>query len=261
MNFIKLFIIQCLSLITVFTSVAAIPSLKVGVTAGPHLEILEFVRELAKKQNLEIQIIEFNDFMVPNLALEGGEIDVNVYQHLPFLKEEIKSKGFQFETIGKTILLPMGVYSRKIKNLDELKNNAIVAIPTDPTNSSRSLLLLAKLGLVTLDPKATFPTLLNITSNPKNLKFREMEPPMIPRSLPDVDIGITNTDWIISAGMSPDQALATEGPNSPYVNLIVVRKEDVNNPHIQQFVKIYQSQAIKDFIKTKFKNAIIPAWD
>jgi len=155
----------------------------------------------------------------------------------------------------------MGIYSEKIKNLDDLKNNAKVAIPNDPSNSTRALLLLAKLGLITLDTNATSPTLFDITSNPKKLKIVELEAPQIPLLLKDVDIGITNTDWILISGMSPEQALATEGTDSPYANVIVVRESDVNDPKIQKFIKIYQSQATKDFIEKRFKKAVIPAWE
>lgn len=261
MSIIKLFLIQCLSALAFFISAAATPSIKVGVTAGPHAEILEFIKKHAKEQNFEIQIIEFNDYIMPNLALASGEIDANSYQHLPFLEEQIKSRGYKLQAIAKTVLFPFGIYSEKIKNLDGLKNNATVAIPNDPTNSTRALFFLAKLGLITLDPNATSPTLHDITSNPKKLKIIELEAPQLPSFLKDVDIALINTDWIITAGMSPEETIATEGVDSPYINVIAVRAKDLNNPIIQQFVKIYQSKATKDFIKNKFKNAAIPAWD
>lgn len=261
MNFIQSLVFQCLWGLAFIASATAMPVLKVGVTAGPHFEILEYVSDLAKKQDLEVQIIQFNDFIIPNIALISREIDANIYQHLPFLQEQVKSRGFRIESVGKTILLPMGVYAKKIKTLDELKNNATVAIPNDPTNGSRALLLLQKLGLITLNPRASSPTILDITSNPKNLKFIELEATYIPRSLRDVDIALTNTDWILAAGMSPDKSIAKEDLDSPYVNLIVVRRSSVKDPNILKFVKIYQSQATKDFIKKRFKDAVIPAWE
>ena len=238
-------------------------TLKIGVTAGPHMEILEHLKPIAKEQGLTLKIIEFNDFILPNRALVEGDLDANSYQHQPFLDEQIRDRGYKLVSVGKTILLPLGIYTKKkgIHCLSDLKPKAKVAIPNDPTNGGRALLLLAKEGVITLKQGAGItPSRLDIASNPKKLKFIELEAPQIPRSLDDVDIGIINTDWALLAGLNPEDTIAHEGTNSPYANIVVVRTENKNSATVKQFLAIYQTEATKTFIKEKFGNAIIPAW-
>ncbi len=235
----------------------AVP-LKVGVTAGPHAIILEKVKELAKAQGLDIQIIEFNDFILPNAALNDKEIDINSYQHQPFLNEQVKTRGYKIKSAGKTVLMPLGIYSRTYKTIADIPEKSKIAIPSDPTNSSRALKLLEKEGLIKLKSSDN-PSILDITENPKQLNIIEVDAPQIPRILDEVAAGITNTDWILLAGIDPKSAIAIEDKNSPYANVIAIREDDTR-PEIQQFIKIYQSEPVKEFIKKEFKGAIIPVW-
>lgn len=234
-------------------------ALKLGVTAGPHAVIAEEVKKNAKEEGLDIEIIEFNDFILPNAALDAGEIDVNSYQHQPFLDEQVKTRHYKIVSLAKNIVLPLGVYSNKHKSLDEVNSGDIIAIPNDPTNGGRALFLLEKAGLITLKDTNT-PTILDIVDNHKNLKIIEIEAPQIPRTLNDVDYGITNTDWILVAGIDPSTALIREDKDSPYTNIIAVREENRDKEEIKKFIKLYQSAKIKNFINEQFKGAVIAAW-
>jgi D-methionine transport system substrate-binding protein len=234
-------------------------ALKVGVTAGPHAIIMEKIKEIAAQKGLAIEPVEFNDFILPNAALDQNDLQANSYQHEPFLAEQVKSRGYKIASIAKTVVMPLGAYAHQIKDIKELKDGAKVAIPNDPTNGSRALKLLEKQGLIKLK-KADIPSLLDVQDNPKKLNFIELEAPQLPRSLEEVDLAIINTDWVLLAGLDPSKALFTESKDSPYANVIAVRAEDVNKDEIQNFVKIYQSDEIKSFIQEKFKGAVIAAW-
>ena len=234
-------------------------ALTVGVTAGPHAIIMEEVKKDAQKEGLEIKIVEFNDFILPNEALADGSIDVNSYQHEPFLDEQVKSKGYKIISVAKTIILPLGIYSKHHKSLNEIKDASKISIPNDPTNGGRALLLLQKEGIIALK-EAKNPSILDIVNNPRNIQIIEIEAPQIPLTLDDVDYGITNTDWILTAGMDPNDAIAKEGKESPYANIIVVREEDKNHDDIKKLISIYHSAHIKDFINNHFKGAVMPAW-
>ncbi|WP_032112379.1 MetQ/NlpA family ABC transporter substrate-binding protein [Candidatus Paracaedibacter symbiosus] len=235
---------------------------KVGVTAGPHAMIIQQVKEKAAKKglNLDIQIVEFNDFILPNEALNEGELDANSYQHQPFLDEQSKLKGYQLTSVAKTVLMPMGLYSDKLKGLSEMKEGAKIAIPNDPTNGGRALKLLEANGFLKLKPDVALPSLLDITDNPKKLKIIELEAPQLPRCLPDVDAAVINTDWILLAGMDPKTALAVESEDSPYTNIIVVQTAKKDDKDVKEFVDLYQSKEIKDYIDKEFKGAVLVAW-
>jgi D-methionine transport system substrate-binding protein len=234
-------------------------ALKVGVTAGPHADIVNKISEIAKKQGLEIDVIEFNDFILPNEALSAGDLDINSFQHEQYLNGQIETRGYKLKAIAKTVVMPLGVYSTKLKSLDDLPNGAKIIIPNDPTNGGRALKLLAQNGVIEIKDVAN-PSILDITSNPKNLSFIEIEAALVPRSLPDVDAAITNTDWILQSGRDPKSALVHEDKDSPYVNVVAVRTEDETKDDILKFVKLYHSQEIRDFIESTYKGAVIPAW-
>ena len=234
-------------------------ALKVGVTAGPHADIVKKISELAKKQSFIVEIIEFNDFILPNEALATKDLDINSYQHEQFLNGQIEMRGYKLKAIAKTVVMPLGVYSTKLKSLNDLTKEAKIIIPNDPTNGGRALKLLAKNGVITVNDAAN-PCILDITSNPKNLSFIEIEAALVPRSLSDADAAITNTDWILQAGLDPKTAIIHEDKDSPYVNIIAVRAEDETKDDILKFVKLYQSKEIKDFIESTYKGAVIPAW-
>lgn len=238
--------------------------IKIGVTVGPHLEVLEYVKRNAQKENIEVKIVEFNDYILPNAALEAGEIDMNNYQHEPFLNEQIKTRNYKFTAIGKSLLFPMGLYSKKIKTIAQLKEKAKIAIPNDPTNGGRALLLLEDQGLIKLKKSASrdcLPTVLDIDQNVKKLKITEIEAPQIPRILQDVDAAVINTDWALLAGLRPSiDAIALESKDSPYANIFVVQTRDKDNPLYHKFIKIYQSEVTDQFIRKKFGDAVLRAW-
>ncbi|MDY3132634.1 MAG: MetQ/NlpA family ABC transporter substrate-binding protein [Campylobacter lanienae] len=236
-------------------------TLKVGATPIPHAEILEFIAPELKKSGIELDIKVFNDYVIPNIAVEDGDLDANFFQHIPYLNEFNKNKGTHLvKTVG-VHLEPMGVYSKKIKSLNELKNGAIVSIPNDPTNESRALDVLASVKLIELDTNAQLRTPLDITKNPKNLKFKEIEAATLPRTLDDVDIAVINTNFAMNANLNPTKdAIVIETKDSPYVNILVVKDGNQNRDEIKALNKALQSQAVKDFIANKYKGSIVPAF-
>ena len=241
---------------------AADAPIKVGVTAGPHAKVMEFVKGEAAKQGLNIEIVEFSDYIQPNIALDQKELNVNSFQHQPFLDNTVKDKGLKIQSIGKTILLPMAIYSNKYKDLKDVPNGATVAIPNDPTNGGRALLLLQQAGLITLkDGGNVKSSVADITGNPKNLEIRELEAAQIARSLNDVDVAAVNTNYAIPAGLNPQKdAVVVESTDSPYANVMAVRTEDVDNETYKKLLSIYQSEPVRKFIQDEFKGSIIPAF-
>lgn len=236
--------------------------IKVGVTAGPHAEVMDFVKKVAEKEGLKIEIVEFNDYVQPNVALNQGDLDVNSMQHQPYLDTMVADRKFEITSIGKTIVLPMGIYSKKTKTIADIKTGAQVAIPNDPTNGGRALLLLEKVGLIKLKPNAGLKaTVTDIAENPKNIKIKELDAAQIARALDDVDVAVINTNYALPAGLVPTKdAMAIEDGNSPYANVIAVRTKDKDNANYQKLVKIYQSEEVKKFVAEHFKGSIITAW-
>lgn len=236
--------------------------LKVGVTAGPHAEIMEVAKKVAEKDGLKIQIVEFNDFIQPNVALNEGDLQVNSMQHKPYLDNIIKEKKYDLHSIGNTIVLPMALYSDKYKQLSNLPNGATVAIPNDPTNGGRALLLLQQAGVIKLkDGVGVKATPIDIVANPKNIKLKELDAAIISRSLKDVDLAAVNTNYAIPAGLVPAKdAIAIEDANSPYVNIFVATGKTKDDPRVKALVKAYQSKEVKDFIDTKYQKAVIAGW-
>lgn len=232
----------------------------VGATPVPHAEILEVVKPLVEKEGFKLEIKEFNDYTIPNLATEDGDLDANFFQHLPYLNEFNKNKGTHLvKTVG-VHLEPMGVYSAKIKDLSELKNGDTVAIPNDPTNESRALDVLASAGLIKLNDNP-LKTPLDIVENPKNLKFSEIEAAQIPRTLSDVTIAVINTNYALNAKLNPAKdALALESKDSPYTNYVVVKAGNENAPKIKALDKAINSAEVKKFIESKYEGAILPAF-
>lgn len=241
---------------------AAAEDIKVGVTPGEHAEIMEQIVPLAAAKGLNIDVIEFSDYVVPNAALADGDLNANSFQHVPFLENQIKDRGFDLVVVAKTITTPMGVYSNKVESLGELPEGANVAIPNDPTNGGRALLVLADEGVIQVNPDAGLvPSVLDITENPKNLKFRELDAAQLPRSLEDADAAVINTNFALAAGINPrEDSIAMEKADSPYANVIAVRKGDEEQPWVKTLVEVYHSPEIKEYIETKYEGAVIPAW-
>jgi len=236
--------------------------IKVGVTGGPHAQIMEQVKKVAAKDGLTIQVVEFSDYIQPNAALAAGDLDANSYQHLPYLEAQIKDRGYKFTNVAFTVTFPMGVYSKKIKSLDQLKQGARVGVPNDPTNGGRGLLLLQSKGLIKLRPDAGLKaTPLDVVENPKKIKLVELDAAQLPRSLDDLDAAAINGNYAESAGLSPTRdAIAMECPKVPYANLIAIREADKTKPWVAKLVKAYHSPEIKQYIQTTFKDSVITAW-
>lgn len=241
---------------------AADSVLRVGVTAGPHAQILEQVKAIAARDGLTIKIFEFSDYVQPNAALAAGDLDANSYQHLPYLENARKDRGYDLVAIGQSVIFPMGIYSKKLKNLDLLAAGARIAIPNDPTNGGRALLLLQSKGLLKLKADAGLKaTPLDIVDNPKKLKIVELDAAQLPRAVDEVDAAVINTNYALPAGLVPTRdALALENPRSPYANVIVVRGKDRDNPAFQKLLRAYQNDEVKQFIRKTFQDSVVPAW-
>jgi len=248
---------------TTVTSSSGAKTLKVGATAVPHAEILEQAKPLLAKEGIDLQIVEFNDYVQPNLALNDKELDANYFQHEPYLKNFIdEHKEVKLVNAAGVHIEPMGIYSHKVKKLDELQDGASIAIPNDPTNGGRSLLLLEKAGLLKLkEGVGEKATVQDIVENPKHLKFQEVEAAQVPRTLDDVDAAIINSNFAMQVPLDPTKdAMFIEDSTSPYVNIIAVRAGDESSPEIQALIKVLHSDEIKNFINEKYKGAVVPAF-
>ena len=236
--------------------------LKIGVTAGPHAQIFEVVKKIAEKDGLKIQVVEFSDYVQPNAALAAGDLDANSYQHQPYLDNTVKDRGYKIVSIAQTIVFPMGIYSKKVKSLADLKSGARVALPNDPTNGGRALLLLQANGLIKLkDGAGLKATPLDVIDNPKKIKLIELDAAQLARALDEVDAAAVNTNYAIPAGLVPTRdAIAIEAPKSPYVNIIAVRAQDKDKPEFKKLLKAYHSAEVKAFVTKEFKDSIVPAW-
>ena len=237
--------------------------IKVGASPVPHAEILEVVKPELAKEGIKLEIVEFNDYVQPNLATNDKEIDANFFQHEPYLKNFVtEHPELKLANVLGVHVEPMGIYSHKIKNINEVKDGAQVSIPSDPTNGGRALLLLERAGLLKLkDGVGAAATVQDVVDNPKKLQFKEIEAPQLPRTLDDVDISVINTNWAMQADLVPTRdALIMEDKTSPYVNILVVRQGDENRPEIQALVKALHSETVKNFINDKYKGAIVPAF-
>lgn len=244
------------------TGAASAETIKVGVTPGPHAQVLEAAKAVAAKKGLDIQIVEFSDYVVPNAALEAGDLQANSFQHQPYLDNQVADRKYKIVAVGNTINFPMGIYSKKVKTWDEVKSGATLAIPNDPTNGGRVLILLRDKGIIKLKDGVGFkPTLLDITDNPKKLKITEVDAAQLPRTLPDVDVAGINTNYATQAGLDPvKDAILREDPKGPYANLIAVRAVDKDKPWVKTLVESYQSPEVKDFIEKTFKGSVLATW-
>lgn len=261
MSFKKLGLAALLSLASL-PALAQTQTIRVGVTPGPHAQILEAAKPIAAQKGLDIKIVEFSDYVVPNAALASGELEANSFQHQPYLDNQKTDRGYKIETVAQTVNFPIGIYSKKLKSFDALPSGATVAIPNDPTNGGRALLLLADKGLLKLKDGVGFkPTILDITENTKKLKFVEIDAAQAPRVLDDVDAAVINTNYATQAGLDPvKDALTRENPKGPYVNIIAVRAEDKDKPWVKTLVESYRTPEVKKFVEEKFKGAVLTSW-
>jgi len=236
--------------------------LSVAATPVPHAELLEYVKPALAKQGVELDVKVFTDYVQPNLQVAQKQLDVNFFQHKPYLDEFNANRGTELVQVGQVHVEPFGAYSRKVKSVDALPEGATVAIPNDPSNGGRALLLLANHGLIKLkDPENILATARDVAENPKKLKFRELEAATLPRVLDQVDLALINTNYALEAGLNPTQdALFIEGSDSPYANILVTRKDNAENESVKKLVNVLQSDDVRKFIEEKYKGAIVPAF-
>ncbi|MFI0347677.1 MAG: methionine ABC transporter substrate-binding lipoprotein MetQ [Chthoniobacterales bacterium] len=237
--------------------------IKVGVSAGREADLMETVAKIAKeKYDLTVVAIPFSDYATPNVALNDGSLDVNAFQHKPYLEAQNHDRGFHLVVVGNTFVYPIAGYAKKIKQLSELSDRAKVAIPNDPTNLGRALLLLQKEGLITLKPDIDLePTALDIVGNPKNLQIIELEAAQIPRSFEDVDLAIINSTYAAEINLLPTRdGLFVEEKDSPYVNIIAARQENKDEKKIQDFVKAYQTEEVFQKANKLFEGNVVKGW-
>ncbi len=224
---------------------------------------MEVAKDVAKnKYGLKVKIVEFTDYIEPNSALNDSSIDANMFQHQPFLDQQIKDRHFKLISVAKTFVYPMGVYSKKIKRIQDLPDASIVAIPNDPSNEGRALILLQKAGLIRLNNTAgLYATPADIQDNPKKLKFKELDAAQLARSLADVGIAVINTNFAIPAGLIPTKdAILHEGRDSLYANILVIREDETNDPRIKQLTDALHSPEVLKTAKDLFNGQAIPAW-
>lgn len=237
-------------------------TLKMGTVAGPETEVMKVAAEIAKeKYDLNVEITEFTDYVSPNAALADGSLDANAYQHQPYMESMVRERGYKFASAGKTFVYPIGAYSEKYEDISELPDGATIALPNDPSNEGRSLILMHDLGMIELTDKNNLEaTPIDVAKNPHDYQFKEIEAAQLPRILPDVDLAFINNTFAQPAGLAPEDALIREGAESPYVNLIVVREGDEDSEKVQKLVKAYQTPEVEAKAEELFKGAAVPGW-
>ncbi len=233
----------------------------IGVSPEPHKAIVEnAIKPLLENQGYKVEVVEFSDYVLPNTALEEGEIDANYFQHVPFLEATVKEKSYELSYTTKVHLEPMGVYSEKLDGMGAIKDGAEIAIPNDPSNGARALKFLAKNGVIEIS-EGDLVTAKDITSNPKNVKITELDAEQLPRVLKDVELAVINTNYALEGGLNPlKDALAIEGTDSPYANIIAVRTEDKEKDKIKALTKAATSEEVKKYIEDNYKGAIVPGF-
>ncbi|WP_459479158.1 MetQ/NlpA family ABC transporter substrate-binding protein [Clostridium saccharoperbutylacetonicum] len=238
--------------------------IKIGVTPKPHEEIVNIAKPLLEKEGYTVEVTEFNDYNQPNTAVEEGSLDANFFQHTPYLNTQNKEKGYHLVSVGAIHLEPMGLYSKKIKSLDDLKEGATIAVPNDPSNEARALKLLAGKGLIKIKD-GELVTSQDITENPKKIKFNELEAAAVPRAIDDVDAAVINGNYAIEAKFNPAKdAIIIEDKNSdaakPYANIVVVKDGNQDKDKIKALVKAMTSPEVKAFIEKEYNGSVIPVF-
>ena len=236
--------------------------LKVGATPVPHVELLELVKEDLKAQGITLEIVEFTDYVTPNLALNEGEIQANFFQHVPYMESFSSEHNLELVSAGTIHVEPLGLYSEVFKDVSSIPNGAVIAIPNDPTNEGRALLLLQSNGLIKLKGDATLEaTDADIVENPLGLIFKPIDAAQLPRTLSDVDGAVINTNYALEADLNPiEDAIIFEGADSPYANIVTVKASDSDNEAVKKLVAALQSEKVKAFIEEHYKGAVVPAF-
>lgn len=254
-RFLILAVTALLSLSTVFAQT----TIRVGASPVPHAQILEFVKPLLAAEGIDLQIVQFTDYVQPNLALAAGDLDANYFQHVPYLEQFSADHGLDLVSLGGNFVAPIGIYSSRHDSLEALPNGARIAIPNDPTNGGRALILLQSVGLIELAEGAGLQaTPLDIVTNPKNIRIVELEAPQLPRALQDLGAAAINTNYALEASLNPvDDALLLEGADSPYVNVVAVTTERQDEAALLRLVEVLLSDAVRDYINEAFEGSIV----
>ncbi len=242
-------------------AMAAQGPLRVGTSSGPYAVILDYAASLAKSQGLDVKVVEFTDYTIPNEAMAHGDLDLSNFQNLPYLENAVATRGYDIVPVERSIITPLGVYSKKLKSLADLPDGAQVAIPNDPANGARSLLLLEHAGLIKVTPGiGTRATVLDIAANPKHLHFLELDAAQVARSLDDVSAAAVNLNYAIPAGLNPRSALLREDEETRYGLWFTARAKDRDDPRVTKLIAIYRSPEVKRFILDRFGGTIVPTW-
>ena len=260
-KFIAIALVALLAIVSVFAQAtsetqSSTTKIVVGATPEPHAALLSLIVDDLAAQGITLEVKEFTDYVTPNDAVEYGEIDANYFQHIPYLESFNTEHGYHLVNAGGIHVEPIALYSKKYSSLSDLPNGAVIAIPNDPTNEGRALLLLQAAGLITLKENAGLEAIpLDIVSNPKNLKFSEIEAATLPRVLSDVDAAVINGNYAIPAGLvATRDGLYVEGAESPYVNVIAVKAGNENNPAVKALVEALKSDEVKAYVAEHYKN-------
>ena len=237
-------------------------TLKVGATPAPHAEILEVVKDILAEQGITLDIVQYNDYVQPNNAVEDGSLDANYFQHITYMNDFNDQNGTHLVSAAEVHYEPMSLYAGKVSSLDELADGALIGVPNDATNEARALLVLQQEGLITLrDGAGITATINDIVDNPKNLQFSEMEAAQLPLRLADLDMAVINGNYAIDAGLSMDDALATESADGEaaqaYVNVLAVKEGRENDPAIQALAAALCSDEVKTYIEENYNGAVV----
>lgn len=235
--------------------------LKVGATPNPHARILENIKDDLRAEGIDLQIVEFSDYVLPNISLNDGELDANFHQHQPYLDKLAEDRKLDLKSIAKIHIEPIGFYSKKIQEISALKEGATIAIPNDPSNGGRALILLNNNGIIKLkDVNNLFATEIDIIENTQKLKIKPVDAAMLPKVIGDVDGAIINGNYALQAGMSAKEAIFLEDSRSPYANILVVRSKDIENPNLLKLKNALTSDKTKKFLEETYKGEVVPAF-
>lgn len=235
----------------------------VGVSGGPHEQVMEKVKELAADEGIDVEIKTFNDYNTPNSALDDGSLDANSYQTLPFLEDQVKNQGYELKEVFKTLTFPMGIYTDKISDVSELKEGDKIAVPNDPANEYRALKLFETAGVLKVDPEAeNSATAKDVVENPLNLEIVELDASQLPAQLPEVAAAAINTNFAMGADLNinDDAIFAEESENNPWSNYFVVRSSNTDDEVVKKIQEIYQSDEVKQFVEDEFQGSVVPSW-
>ncbi len=235
--------------------------LKVGVSAGPYGDILREAAKLAAKEGLKVEVIEFTDWNQPNAALQAGDIDLNNFQHRPYLAAQVKARGYKIVALDPSIVVPAGIWSTTYAKAADIPAGSKLAIPNDPSNAARALFLFQQLGLITLKPGSdASATVLDIAANPKHFQFVELDAAQLARALDDVPAAFVTNNYAYLAKLDPKKALIEEGANSQWTLVFAAREDRRDDPRIRRYIALYRSPDVKAFVQERFKGNILPTW-